>query len=118
MSQGGYYIAVIVSQASSTAEDHRGLYEETFVLLKASSLEEATERASARAREEGHEYRNAAGDTVTWSPQLVEVGETLVDSFEDGSEIYARFFRNRAAYEQLDFESWAKDDAEPQDPDE
>lgn len=36
------------------------------------------------------------------------MGEVLADAFEDGAEVYARFFRNRKAYDELEFESFDK----------
>ena len=101
-----YYIAVIVSESRSSAPAYTPLYEESFVLIAASSLEEAW--AKAEARKQDLTYENVYGDTVSWSPRLVGMGEALADVFEDGAEVYARFFRNRAAYDQLEFESFDK----------
>lgn len=77
-------------------------------MIVADSFEEATVKAKARAQEEERNYENQYGDTITWSPRLKSVGEALVDTFEDGVEFYARFFRNRSAYDQLEFESFDK----------
>ncbi len=107
--QSSYYIAVIVSRSSSTAIDYVPLCEESFVLLEATSLDEATEKAMARTVAEENQYENVYGDTITWSPRLVELGDALQDTFEDGSELYARFFRNHEAYEQLDFQNFSKE---------
>ena len=89
-----------------------------FVVITATSPEEALDKAMARARWGEQQYENVYGDVVTWNSTLVELGSALQDTFEDGTEIYARFFRNKAAYDKLDFENFgfedfAKDAAEP-----
>lgn len=103
-----FYIAVIVSESSSTAKDYVPLYEESFTLLKAASGEEAVERAKGMAREADDQYENVYDDTVKWTATLVEVGATLCDTLEDGAEFYARFFRNMSAYENLGRETFEK----------
>lgn len=108
MDRRSFYIAVILSELSSTAEDYEPLCEESFVLISAASQAEALDKAKEHARARKDEYENVLGDPVSWSPTLVELGDSLVDSFEDGSEFYARFFRNRRAYDQLGFESFVK----------
>lgn len=100
-----YYIAVVLSESSPNTPGNRPLYEESFMLVKASSLAEARDKAAEQSPAE-HSYENVLGNTVTWSSEVVEVGEVLHDTFEDGSEIYARFFRNGAAYRALEFEDF------------
>ena len=108
-----YYFAVFVSEsrrrsdeyAQAPVDESDPLFEESFVLLAAGSFEEAV--AKARSRPPEPTYKNQYGETVTWSRRLVEVGEALSQTFED-TEVYARFFRNGRAYEQLEFESFEK----------
>jgi hypothetical protein len=107
--RGSWYVAVIVSESSSEAPNYAPLYEEAFLLVRARSLEQAAEKARAHIGQEAP-YTSMTGQKVSWSRRLVEVGETLYDNFEDGREIYARFFRNYNAYELLEFEDLYQDD--------
>ena len=99
------YIAVILSESSSDAPGYRRFLEESFLLLEATSLEDAQAQATVHAGEP-HEYQNQYGDTISWHREVVAVGEALTDRFESGAELYARFFRNREAYDQLGFEDF------------
>jgi len=110
MGQSSHYIAVILAESTSTAEDHDPLLEESFVLLEAVSPKEARDKALERTSREQGQYRSVSGDTVTWSSRLVELKVCVSDEFKDGSEIHARFLRNKSAYEELGFETFARDE--------
>lgn len=106
------YVVVILSKSTSTAPGYEPLYEESFAYITASSQGEALEKARKRMEgEDGLQYKNVVGDTVTWSAKLVEIGDALSDHLEDGEEFYARFFRNADAYEQLGFVSFDRGDS-------
>jgi Domain of unknown function (DUF4288) len=98
-----FYMAVVLYESSSDASDYQPWYQEGFVLIKASSLEEAKEKALNYAKREQVSYQNEYKETITWSlKRLVDVNNLLYDEFEDGTEIYARHFQNYEAYKQLD----------------
>ncbi|GAB4205082.1 MAG: hypothetical protein Fur006_60820 [Coleofasciculaceae cyanobacterium] len=94
-----FYIAVILYESSSTKPEYKPLYQECFVLIKATSVEEAREKALSHASQEQVSYQNEKGDTITWSlKQVVDVNSVLYDEFDDFTELYARHFRNYEAY--------------------
>ena len=99
-----HYIAVVLSECVSEDPSDAPLYEETFVLLRADSIRAARDQALDRVSPLS--YENVRGRRVTWSRRLVEVGEIVDDTFHDGSGLYSRFFRNGAAYHELDFEDF------------
>src|SRR5262249_38587093 len=98
-----FYIAIFLYESTSSAPGYRPLYQESFVLIKARSLEEAQAKARARAEEEQVSYTNEAGEIINWAlKRVIDVNPTLDDVFEDGSDLYARHFRNYAAYAQFE----------------
>ncbi|MGW1676516.1 DUF4288 domain-containing protein [Saccharopolyspora sp. NPDC002376] len=94
-----YYVAVLLLEATSDAADHQPLYEESFVLLKAESEEEAAEKATDHGKQQETSYQNENHEQITWKlKQVVEVKPVEDATFDDGTEIYSRFFRNYQAY--------------------
>jgi hypothetical protein len=94
-----FYVAVLLYESASAAPGYQPLYEECFVLIKAGSPEEARDKSLCHARRQQVSYENEKKETITWSfKQLVEVSPIVDDSLSDGSEIYARHFRNYEAY--------------------
>jgi hypothetical protein len=97
-----FYIAIILYKSSSDAPDYQPLYQESFVLIKAASLEQAKEKALNHGKDESVSYINENGETITWSlQQVVDVNSVLYDDFvsaEDGVDLYTRHFRNYEAY--------------------
>ncbi len=93
------YIAIIIYESSSNSPDYKPLYQESFVLIKATSLEEAKEKALIHALQQQGSYQNENNDTITWSlKQIVDVNSVLYDGLDNGTELYARHFRNYEAY--------------------
>lgn len=101
-----FYIAIILYKSSSTQPDYQPLYQESFVLIKATSLEDAKVKASNHGKNESISYTNENGETITWSlQQVVDVNSVLDDDFnssEDGVDLYARHFRNYQAYQSFE----------------
>ncbi|MFN6571580.1 MAG: DUF4288 domain-containing protein [Dendronalium sp. ChiSLP03b] len=97
-----FYIAIILYKSSSDKPDYQPLYQESFVLIKATSLESAKDKAWNHGKNESVSYTNENGETITWSlQQVVDVNSVLYDDFdssEDGVDLYARHFRNYKAY--------------------
>lgn len=97
--QQSFYIAVILYESSSTQPEYKPLYQECFVLIKATSVENAREKALSHASQEQVSYQNEKGDTITWSlKQLVDVNSVLYDEFDECTELYVRHFHNYEAY--------------------
>jgi hypothetical protein len=94
-----FYMAVILYEAQSDTPDYEPLYEESFVLVGASTEDEAREKAAIHAQGQLSSYQNEFGETITWVvKQIVDVSPVLNSTIEDGSELYARHFRNYQAY--------------------
>ncbi|MBD2343969.1 DUF4288 domain-containing protein [Anabaena subtropica] len=101
-----FYIAIILYKSSSDKPDYQPLYQESFVLIKATSLEEAKVKAVNHGKNESISYTNENGETITWSlQQVVDVNSVLYDDFdssEDSIDLYARHFRNYQAYQSFE----------------
>lgn len=93
-----FYIAVVVIESSLNSPDYKPLYEERFLLIQASSEEEARGKAIQRSSEP-LAYKNVYGETVTWSfKKVVDVKQVWEHEIVDGTEIFSRFFRRYEAY--------------------
>lgn len=94
-----FYVAVLLFKASSSAVNDNPLYEESFILIKATTLDEAKEKALVYGNQEQCTYQNEFGDTISWSfMQIVDISSVLQDIFNDETELYSRHFRNYDAY--------------------
>lgn len=102
------YVAVLINEISVDGPGHVPRFEESFVLLRASSDEEAEQVALAFARAAEHSYLNEDGETVRWTfRQLATVGPALEDGVDSerlpaGIEIFSRFFDDLEAYRAVD----------------
>ncbi|WP_344924707.1 DUF4288 domain-containing protein, partial [Saccharopolyspora gregorii] len=57
------------------------------------------EKAVDCGKQQAASYPNEDGEIVTWKfKELVEVKKVEDATFDDGSELYSRFFRNYTAY--------------------
>ncbi|HHT7188063.1 TPA: DUF4288 domain-containing protein [Bacillus cereus] len=73
-------------------KNHDTLFEESIILVKASSLEEAHALGERIAIQSEHTYDNMYGKQITWTfRKLLHVFELDDTSFETGTELYARF---------------------------
>lgn len=98
-----FYVAVLVLESTSEHADHRPLYEESFVLVKAESDEEAREKATSCGKQQETSYEDEHHQLITWKLKtVVEVKQIEDATFDDGSELYSRFFRNHTAYQSLE----------------
>lgn len=92
-----HYIAVLLTEAATPG--HPPLYQESFVLLAAADADAARARAEAHGRALETTYTNPDGEPVTWTLRhVVDVAEVLDGDLGDGAELYARHFRDYAAY--------------------
>ncbi|GAB3284268.1 DUF4288 domain-containing protein [Parasphingorhabdus pacifica] len=98
-----FYVAALVLESSSEAEGHAPLYEESFVLVKAESDEEAKEKATSYGKQQQLSYEDEHHRLVTWKLKEVAEVQQLEDAtFDDGSELFSRFFRNYSAYRSIE----------------
>ncbi len=97
-----YYIAVLLYESSvesAQLPEFKPLYEETFVLIRASSVEEAREKVNRYTQREQASYFNEWHEKITWSlKHVIDVNAVLYEPLEDGAELYTRYFRNYEAY--------------------
>ena len=93
------YIAVLLYASSSPDPGYTQTFEECFMLLRAADDERARAHAEQHGRAREASFANSAGQTVHWKlKHVVDVARVLSDTFEDGSELYARHFKNYGAY--------------------
>jgi hypothetical protein len=93
-----FYIVVLLLESIIARPDCKPLYEERFLLIKATSEEEARKKA-IQQNNQPLIYQNQYSETVTWTfKEVVEAKEVNIDKLVDGTEIFARFFRNYEAY--------------------
>ena len=95
------YIAVIVFEYTYEHTSYQPLYDESFVLIKAYSLENAQLEVLAYAQKQQVTYKNQQQETVHVSlKQVIDVSPLLTENikFENGSELYSRHFRDYQAY--------------------
>ena len=73
-------------------ENHDTLFEESIILVKAHSLEEAHALGEQIAIQSEHTYDNMYGEQITWTfRKVLHVCELDNAPFETGKELYARF---------------------------
>jgi hypothetical protein len=89
-----YVTEVIVCCRVGKAPKRKTLYDRQIKVLRASTHEEAYERALKLGKAERHFYKNSAGERVTW--EFVGLGnlETLREKrISHGTEIHSRLER-------------------------
>ena len=68
------------------------LFEESIILVKAITMEQAKEVAEELANKSEHDYFNAYGELVKWQfVSILHVFELNDDELTTGTEIYSRF---------------------------
>ncbi|WP_052351820.1 DUF4288 domain-containing protein [Deinococcus pimensis] len=95
------YFAITLSEGVNDTTGERW-YQENFLLLEASTFEEAQARVTAIAKQDDTSYENAVGETVTWKLlRIVDVRQVLHDA-SDEPTLYARHFRDLEGYRIFD----------------
>jgi len=101
MKQQQRYIAIVIYEYSSPAPDHKTLYEESWSIVDADSEEHARQKVETLAQQNEDRYQNQYGETITVKAKhIVEVAPLLYQNqtISNGTELYARHFRNYQAY--------------------
>ena len=98
------YLAIILFEADSEQDDYRPLYEESFVEILASTIQEAKKIALAFSQKRETSYKNVYGDKVSWRlRKVIDVSETLETKAHDGAcELYSRHFYDIKSYEKFE----------------
>ncbi|MFC4944667.1 DUF4288 domain-containing protein [Pseudonocardia sp. GCM10023141] len=95
------YIAILLSESSGSvgSAGRSPLYCEDIMLVHATSIEDARDRARRRGEQASTTYATADGGQVRWSfVQVVDVAPILDNDLTRDADLYARFFRNHQAY--------------------
>lgn len=94
-----FYVVVIVYEFSSDAPNYQSLYREDYVLVNASSDEDAKQKALQIAKQAEGTYKNGQGEDITLTlKHIIDVNPVLSEKFEHGADLYSRHFRNYQAY--------------------
>lgn len=102
----GIYLAIFVSECSVGKPGAKLDYQENFTLIKASSPEEAEQKAADNAKDTNTSYENQYGETVTWVfKQIVTVQDVMlgeeIDLHSDTVDFFVRGFEDYEAYQRL-----------------
>ena len=95
------FLAIYVTK--SLIDGKEPYYQENFSLIKASSLEEAKQKAPQLVEVETT-YKNANGETITWNLETLNIVPTLDDINHNDDEVidlYVRGFEDFQAYQKL-----------------
>ncbi|MED0670109.1 DUF4288 domain-containing protein [Aneurinibacillus aneurinilyticus] len=73
-------------------DNNKKLFEESIILIKAKTIEQAYNIAEEQAKQSEHEYLNSYGQLVRWKfVNILHAFELNDDEFKTGTEIYSRF---------------------------
>ncbi|QYN16601.1 DUF4288 domain-containing protein [Amycolatopsis sp. DSM 110486] len=97
------YVAVVLYEATSDSPAYEPLYREDFVLVYAESEEAAREAVTRRVEGETGSHRNEQGELITLRcKRVVDVARALEDDLTHDADLYARHFRDFAAYRRFE----------------
>lgn len=97
------YVAILLSQSSSDVTGYEPAYEETLLLIRASSLEDARQQAMKRGHDLSHQFTNALGQTISWHfRSLVDISPVFSEDLGEVTELSCRHFHDIDAYERFD----------------
>ncbi|MDR0274335.1 MAG: DUF4288 domain-containing protein [Burkholderiaceae bacterium] len=94
-----YSAALLFRSLRNGAYLPENLWEESVILIRAYSPEEALEKANKIGRTGGTTYTATDGSEVTWEFFKVEcvfqvIDDLAIDGLADGAEVFSRFLRN------------------------
>lgn len=91
-----WYVATLIMKTVISARpDDTPACDKQVRVLRASSADEAYEKAMALGRMEEHAYENTYGEIVRWEfVGLVDLDEISARTIRDGTEIKSRIFEN------------------------
>lgn len=93
-----WYVATLIMRTVINARpSDTPACDEQVRVLRASSADEAYEKAVELGRMEEHAYENTYGETVSWEfAGLVDLDEISARVIRDGTEIKSRIFEHRS----------------------
>ena len=96
------YAAAILLKLTSDMPNHKALYDETIVLIKASSEEDAMSKALEYGSSRGTTYKNEAGYDVTLSFERISKVDPITENeLCEVTEVWGRFFHDFEAYKRM-----------------
>jgi hypothetical protein len=75
----------------TVGDDHPASHEDRFVLVAATTAEEARTRGEHEAQQYTHSYLNADGETLTWIVRGISDIYAVRNNLENGTELYSAF---------------------------
>ncbi len=97
------FVAILLYRFTSTSPTYEPLYREDVVLLYAEDVEGARAKALATAQQEVGPSENEFGQVIDLELlDVIDVAPALDDDLSDGGDLYARHFRDLAAYRRVD----------------
>lgn len=97
-----WFAAVVITRSHSTSPTYRPLFEETTLLINATSSEDARGFALEWASDSAAVFTNEAGEEVEWSLDRVLDIKEMNESPGHLTEVYSRHFRDMAAYRRFE----------------
>ncbi len=96
------YAAAMLLKLTSDMPNHQTLYDETVILIKASSEEEALNKAIEYGSSRSTTYKNEAGYDVTLSfDRIAKVDPITENVLSEVTEVWGRFFHDVEAYNRM-----------------
>ncbi|OKI04599.1 hypothetical protein A6A06_07445 [Streptomyces sp. CB02923] len=96
------YIAMVLMESPGEGGSDP-LYEESVILVYATDDADARSRAERRARSREAKPLGDRGETVSWCfKRVVDVSAALDEDLTQDADLYARHFRDYAAYERFE----------------
>ena len=97
------FIALLLNESTSDAEDYAPLYEELTILIRANNLDDAHAKALAQGGTLTHSFENAKGETIHWKFRtVVDIVPVLSEDLGEVTELYCRHFHDIEAYERFE----------------
>ncbi|OSY42168.1 MULTISPECIES: DUF4288 domain-containing protein [Pseudonocardia] len=97
------YVAILLFESTSSAPDHRPLYREDIVTLRARSLRSARDRAERHGRAAEISHMNQAGEEIKDRLlEVVDVAPALDETDTSPADLYSRHFRDLTSYRRFD----------------
>ena len=91
------YSAALIFEIASSAPDDAVSYEEDIVVIEATSMRLAREKATVYGKEQNNSYENEAGDAISTRFKVV-ANVCEMDGIEPGASLHSRSILDYDAY--------------------
>jgi hypothetical protein len=96
--ESNLFSASLFFRSSCNGEFSPGcIWEESIIILKAKTVEDAYERSVKLGMSRQTSYLNSNGEKIEWTFVKVERVFNIIDSMIDGGEVFSRFLRSSEA---------------------